>query len=399
MRACSRRSPAGGRLDMRFEFATASRIIFGAGSIKELPTAVLTFGKRALFVVGKSAERAADAIQALKDVAIEIEAFHVPGEPTVERVLEGTTIARSRGCDMVIAMGGGSAIDAGKAIAVLVPNPGKIYDYLEVIGNGQAFPVPSLPFIAVPTTAGTGSEVTRNAVLAVSEKRVKVSLRGPSLLPRLAIVDPSLTYDLPRDVTAASGLDALVQLIEPFVSSAANPITDAVCKEGIRRVARSIRLAYEDGFDQKARADMALAALFSGMALANARLGAVHGFAGPIGGLFPAPHGAICARLLPATMRANLRALRLREPQSPGIGRFDELGHLLTDREEATAEDGMAWVQDTCETLHIKPLHTYGMTPADFPEVIAQAQRSSSMKGNPIALMEDELRKILVEAL
>jgi len=384
---------------MRFEYATASRIIFGAGAVKELAPAASSLGKQALFVVGRSVERAAAAIRTLHDAGIQTEQFHVPGEPTIELVLEGVGTARSRQCDMVIALGGGSVLDAGKAIAALLANPGEIQDYLEVVGKGRTLPGPSLPFVAIPTTAGTGSEATRNAVISVTEKRVKVSLRGPSLLPRLAIVDPAMTYDLPSDVTAASGLDALVQLIEPFVSNAANPMTDALCRDGIRRIARSIRRVYQNGHDVEARADMALAALFSGMALANAKLGAVHGFAGPIGGLFQAPHGAICARLLTPVVRANLVALHQREPQSTTLARFDELGRLLTDSENANGEDEVAWLQDLCADLKIEPLRMYGMTEADFPELIAQARRSSSMKGNPLVLTEDELTGILEEAL
>ncbi|MFH1183657.1 MAG: iron-containing alcohol dehydrogenase [Chloroflexota bacterium] len=384
---------------MRFEFATANRIIFGEGCIRELAPAASSFGRQALFILGKTAKRAAAAIRALQDAGVQTTEFHVSAEPTVELVLDGLEKARSRKCDIVIGMGGGSAIDAGKAIAALLPNPGEILDYLEVFGEGQTLPSPSLPFVAIPTTAGTGSEATRNAVLTVTEKRAKVSLRGPSLLPRLAIVDPALTYDLPKEVTAASGFDALVQLVEPFVSVAANPMTDALCRNGIRLVARSIRRAYEDGADREARAAMALAALFSGMALANAKLGAVHGFAGPIGGSFSAPHGAICARLLPVVVQANLMALRRREPQSSTLRRFDELGSLLTGSEAANGKDGVAWLRELCAEFQIPPLRTYGLTAADFPEVIAQADRSSSMKGNPVVLTNDELTGILEQAL
>jgi len=300
---------------------------------------------------------------------------------------------------MVIAMGGGSALDTGKAVAALLPNPGELTDFLEVVGKGRQLFQPSLPLAAIPTTAGTGAEVTRNAVLMVPQERVKVSLRGPSLLPRLAIVDPELTYDAPRDVTAYSGMDALVQLIEPFLSAASNPMIDALCRDGIPRIARSIRIAYGNGTHAEARGDMALAALFSGMALANAKLGAVHGFAGPIGGLFMAPHGAICARLLPVVMETNLNALRKRESQSDRAARFDELGWLLTGDGQARAEDACAWIRTLCGDLAIPPLHTYGMIPADFEEIVARSRRSSSMKGNPVPLTDAELTAILEQAL
>ena len=217
-------------------------------------------------------------------------------------VRQGVELARREQCDLVIAFGGGSAIDAGKAIAALLANGGELTDYLEVIGKGQPLRHPSVPFIAVPTTAGTGSEVTRNAVLASAEHQVKVSMRSPLMLPRLAVVDPELTLELPPAVTASTGLDALTQLIEPYVSIRANPLTDGFCLEGLRRVSRSLRRAYHAGRDITAREDMSLASLLGGLALANAGLGVVHGFAAPVGGMFHAPHGAICAALLPHGM-------------------------------------------------------------------------------------------------
>lgn len=384
---------------MRFEFATATRIIFGHGTARELPVAAEQFGNRALLVVGKSAERTDAVAGDLEAAGIRVMRFRVSGEPTVELVQEGVEQARVAKTDLVIAIGGGSVIDAGKAVAALLPNPGRILDYLEIVGKGQSLEVDSVPFIAVPTTAGTGSEVTRNAVLTVSEQRVKVSLRGPTLLPRVAIVDPELTYGVPRDVTAASGMDALAQLIEPFVSTGANPMTDALCRDGIRRAARSIRTAYEHPDDAPARADMALAALYSGMALANAKLGAVHGFAGPIGGLFLAPHGAICGRLLPAVVQLNVRLLREGAAESEALKRYDEVAQLLTSRADARGEDGATWIQDLCENLHIPALGTYGMARADFPDIVERSARSSSMKGNPVALTESQMMDILRAAL
>ena len=312
---------------------------------------------------------------------------------------QGVEQARNAKISLVIAIGGGSVIDAGKAIAALLPNRGSILDYLEVVGKGRALEVASVPFIAVPTTAGTGSEVTRNAVLTVTEQRVKVSLRGPTLLPRLAIVDPELTYGVPADVTAASGMDALVQLIEPFVSMGANAMTDALCRDGIQRAARSIRIAYENPNDAPARADMALAALYSGMALANAKLGAVHGFAGPIGGLFLAPHGAICARLLAPVMEFNVRLLREGAADSEALQRYDEVAQLLTDRADARGEDGARWVQELCAELHIPALRSYGIGEEDLAGVVERAARSSSMKGNPVALTANEMMRILQAAL
>lgn len=289
-------------------------------------------------------------------------------------------------------------IDTGKAVSAMLTNRGELLDYLEVIGGGQAISRPPAPFIAIPTTAGTGSEVTRNAVLGAPEQRFKVSMRSPMLLPRLALIDPELTYSLPPAITASTGLDALTQLIEPYVSIRANPLTDALCLAGIERAARSLKRAYMNGRNLEARRDMALASLFGGLALANAGLGAVHGFAAPLGGMFPAPHGAVCARLLPLVMEANLKALQERMPDSPALPRYQEIARLLTGRTDATAEQGTAWVRELVSTLEIPPLSTYGVGSSDLPEAVEKASRASSMKANPIKLTEAELLEILREA-
>ncbi len=384
---------------MRFEFSTSTRIIFGRGTVTELGPAAKSFGERALIVIGKSGERIAGLIRKLGEEGVSVSEFHVSGEPTVALVQTGLEQAKAEHCKLVISIGGGSVIDSGKAIAGLISNLGQIYDYLEVVGKGKSLTNPSLPFIAIPTTAGTGAEVTRNAVLTVADQRVKVSLRSPLMLPRLAIVDPELAYSLPPEITAASGLDALTQLIEPFLSNASNPMTDAVCREGIHFVARSLRRAYEQGDDPQARDDMAIASLFGGMALANAKLGAVHGFAGPIGGMFPAPHGAVCARLLPLVIETNLKAMRDRAAHHPTLERFSELGRLLTGNQNAHAEDGIGWLYEICIALKVRPLASYGVTKSDLPEIIGQAKKASSMKGNPIELMDAELSQIMEMAI
>jgi alcohol dehydrogenase class IV len=285
---------------MRFEFATATRIIFGEGTAATLPELARSFGRRPLVVTGASTERAAWLASALS-----AEVFAVPGEPTVDLVREGARRAHDSACDVIVSLGGGSAIDAGKAIAIIATNGGEPLEFLEVVGKGRAIVAQPLPFIAVPTTAGTGSEVTRNAVLGSTEHGVKASLRSPLMLPRVALVDPELTYGLPPSVTAFTGLDALTQLIEPYVSVRANPLVDTVCVEGIRRVAGALRRAYHDGADPEARRDMALASLFGGLALANAGLGVVHGFAAPLGGSWKAPHGALCAGACAAASRSG----------------------------------------------------------------------------------------------
>lgn len=384
---------------MRFEFATATRIVFGPGRIGEVGALAAGMGQHALVVTGRTLSRAEPLLQSLHAPGMATTLFSFAGEPSTESVREGTALARNAGCDLVIGFGGGSPLDAGKAIAALLTNGGDPLDYLEVIGKGQALKQPPRPFIAIPTTAGTGTEVTRNAVLASPEHHVKVSLRSPLMLPRLAVVDPELTYSLPPEITASTGLDALTQVLEPYVSPAATPITDALCREGLARAARSLRLAYHDGGDAAAREDMAVASLFGGLALANAGLGAVHGFAGPLGGMAAAPHGALCGRLLPYVMVANIRALRARDPEGPALRRYTESAAILTGRPGATAEEGAAWVRALCEELAVPGLAAYGIATSDFPAIVEKARHASSMKGNPIVLTPEELLEILASVL
>ena len=379
---------------MRFEFATATRIVFGEGAAATLPDLVRSLGVRPLVVTGASPARAASLISALSAAT-----FAVPGEPTVERVREGARCVREAGCDLVVSFGGGSAIDAGKAIAAIAANGGEPLDFLEVVGKGRALSAPPLPFLAAPTTAGTGSEVTRNAVLASPEHGLKASLRSPLMLPRIALVDPELAYGLPPAITAATGLDALTQLIEPFVSASANPLVDAICTEGLRRAARALPRAYRDGADREARHDMALASLFGGLALANAGLGVVHGFAAPLGGSWKAPHGALCAALLPHGMAANVAALRNRAPLHPALERYAAVARLLTGRNGAGAEEGIEWVRALCAELNVPPLRAWGVTEADLPAVVEKAARASSMKANPLPLTAEELLAVLTAAL
>ena len=384
---------------MRFEIVTAGRVVFGRGAAGEIGSLVRDLGHRALVVTGRSSERAERLSSSLAGARIALATFSVEGEPSIATVEAGVAAARAHGCDLVIGVGGGSAIDAAKAIAALGPLEADLFDHLEVIGRGLPLPRPGLPCVAVPTTAGTGSEVTRNAVLTSPAHRLKVSLRSPFLLPRLALVDSELTIGLPGALTAATGLDALTQLVEPYLSSRASPFTDALCEEGLPRAARSLLAACRDGSDRQARDEMSMASLFSGMALANAGLGAVHGFAGTIGGIFAAPHGAICAALLPHVMRENLRAIRSRAPGHPVLPRFTDVARLLTGAPAASADDGVAWVHALVRELNIPPLTTYGLTPADVPAIVVQAARSSSMKGNAIALESDELARMLTAAM
>lgn len=386
---------------MRFEFATATRIIFGAGTLCEVGPLAKAFGRHALVVTSRDAHRADPLMDLLNKTENVLSATicRVPDEPTLHQVENDVRVAKAAGCDFVIAFGGGSAIDAGKAVAAMLANDGELLDYMEVIGRGRSLEQPSVPFIAIPTTAGTGSEVTRNAVLASPEHKVKVSLRSPLMLPKVALVDPELTYGLPPAVTASTGLDALTQLIEPYVSWRANPMTDALCVEGIRRSARSLPTACHNGHDKAAREDIAVASLFGGLALANAGLGAVHGFAAPIGGAFPAPHGAVCAILLPLVMTANVRALRSRAPAGETLRRYEEIARLVTGNPAATVNDGLRWTADVVTELGIPGLNAYGIRQEHVAELVGKAAGASSMKGNPIALTTDEMMEVLRAAI
>ena len=380
---------------MRFEFATAGRIVFGPGAIAELPAIAAAYGKRALVVTGRDKIRHAGAIDSLEVAGFHCTLFGVPGEPTLQLVREGAAALKSAASNVVIAIGGGSALDAGKAIATLGANPSDVLEYIEVIGKARPLDCAPCPFIAVPTTAGTGSEVTRNAVIGSPEHGVKASLRSASMLPRVAIVDPDLTLGLPPAITASTGLDALTQLIEPYVCSRANPFVDALCRDGLRTVARNLERAYTNGRDARARAGMSYASLLGGLALANAGLGVVHGFAAPIGGMFDTPHGAICAAILPHGMQANIRALRARAPESAALIRYAEIAEILTERPGATPEDGVEWVWGVVQRLATPPLQVEARR---FPEVVEKAARASSMKANPIPLTCEELTCILTAA-
>ena len=382
-------------MTMNFEFATATRIVFGAGAVNQVGANVKNFGRRALVVTGRNLRRAEKLLANLTASGVGATTFPVAGEPEIATVENGVARAKKEHCDFIIAFGGGSVMDAGKAIAAMLTNDGELLDYLEIIGRGKMLARRPAPFVAIPTTAGTGAEVTCNAVLASPEHKVKVSLRGPHLLPRIAVIDPELTYDLPPALTATTGLDALTQLIEPYVCLRANPLTDGVCFEGLSRAARSLRTAVFDGQNQSAREDMAVASLLGGLALANAGLGAVHGFAGPVGGSFPAPHGAVCAALLPHVMAANLRALREREPKSFALGRYYRIATMLTGNPHATADAGVEWVQKLVAELPVPKLRNFGLREEHLADLVAKAANASSMKANPIVLTPDELTMTL----
>ena len=379
-----------------FEFATADRIVVGSGRAAELPGIVAGLGNRVLVCTGASPSRHDRLLAGLPRPAA---VFPVAGEPTVELARAGVAAAREHGADVVAAIGGGSVIDTAKAIAMLLGNGGDPLDYLEVVGSGRPVTRPAAPCVAVPTTAGTGAEVTANAVLSSPGHGIKASLRSPLMIPRVAVIDPGLTASCPPPVTAASGLDALTQCLEPFVSVRANPLTDGLAREGLRRGAAGLRAAYADGSDLAARADMAICSLLGGIALANAKLGAVHGLAGVIGGAAHVPHGMACAALLAPVTEANVRALRSAPPGHPALDRYAEAARLITGNPSAAIADGLAWIRETITLLGVPRLAAFGIGPQDADDIAAKAARSSSMQGNPVPLDPGALRAILLQAI
>ena len=379
-----------------FEFATAGKIVAGAGRAAELPGMVAGLGSRVLVCTGADPARHGGLLAGLGLPAVVVT---VAAEPTVELARAGVAAAREHGADVVAAVGGGSVIDLAKAVAMLLGNGGDPLDYLEVIGSGRKITQPAVPCVAVPTTAGTGAEVTANAVLASPAHGLKASLRSPLMIPRVALVDPELTVSCPPRVTAASGLDALTQCLEPFVSVRANPLTDGLAREGLRRAAAGLRAAYADGRDLGARADMAMCSLLGGIALANAKLGAVHGLAGVIGGTTDVPHGVACAALLAPVVEANVRALRSAQPGGPALDRYAEAARLLTGKPAASIDDGLTWIRETVSLLDVPCLAAFGIGPQHADDVAAKAARSSSMQGNPVALTHGDLRAIVLQAL
>jgi len=380
----------------RFEFATAGRVLAGPGRAAELPGVLAGLGSRVLVCTGANRARH-DGL--LAGLGLPTAVLEVGAEPTVGLARAGLRAAREHGADVVVAIGGGSVIDTGKAVAMLLGNGGDPLDYLEVIGAGQAITRPAVPCVAVPTTAGTGAEVTANAVLASPEHRLKASLRSPLMIPRVALVDPQLTMSCPRAVTAASGLDALTQCLEPLVSPRASPLTDGLASEGLRRAAAGLRAAYADGENLAARADMAMCALLGGMALANAKLGAVHGLAGVIGGVADVPHGIACAAVLAPVITANVRALRSGPPGQAALDRYGRAARLLTGDPAASVEDGLAWIRQTLVLLEVPGLAAFGVGAQDADEIAAKALISSSMQGNPVALSHGDLKAIVTRAL
>jgi alcohol dehydrogenase class IV len=397
-----------------FEFTTVPRVVFGRGHFSRAGELAAELGRIALVVTNADRSGKLGLLDRLAKLLTEKDIAHsllrVDGEPRAEDVDRGAALARERGCDLLIALGGGSAIDAAKAISGLMTNGGAALDYMEVVGRGQKIAAPGAPWIAVPTTAGTGAEATRNAVIACVEREFKASIRSHHLLPRVALVDAELGVHVRPEITARAGMDALTQLIEAYTSKGATPLTDAVALKGIELAARSLPRAYHHGDDLDAREEMALAALLSGIALNNAGLGAVHGFASPLGAKFPVPHGTVCAALLPHVVAANIEALGAISPLpgregtggGPALARYAAIGRLLAGDAALPDVDALsACARRTSELaaeLHIPRLGQYGLAEKDVPELVALARKSNSMRYNPVELSEAVLQDVLSRA-
>ena len=378
---------------MHFSFSAPRQIVFGPGVAGRLPDLVAGLGRRPFIITGAHPDRVAAALGTLLDSP----GGRAENEPTVDGVRRLTERARAARADCVVGIGGGSVIDTAKAVAMLVANGTDPLDHAEVIGEGRPITEASLPVIAVPTTAGTGAEVTANAVVLSPEHGVKVSLRAISMVPTIALVDPDLTLSCPPGTTADSGFDAITQCLEPLVSHASTPITDALALDGLRH-ADALRRAFVDGADRLAREEMSLMALYGGLCLANAKLGAVHGFAGPLGGMIDAPHGALCGALLGPVVETNLAALRTRDAGNPALDRYRLAAVSVTGRPDAQAGDLVAWISDTVDLLEVPGLRRLGLDPVRHPEAVRKGSVSSSMKGNPIVLTEAELFEVLARA-
>lgn len=376
-----------------FQFMTSSRIIFGEGALDSSLSVISQYGYSVLLVSGKRIERASHVIEYLQQQHLRYQHVAVSGEPNITMVEEAAIGGRRFQPNVVVAMGGGSVLDMGKALAAIIPNQGNVYDYVEVVGRNVPLKAKPLPFIAIPTTASTGSEVTRNAVLRSGQDQVKVSLHSPEMLADVAIVDPTLTYGTDRLTSARGAMDAFTHLMEAYVCGEPNPLTDMICEEGVRRIARSVMAACERD-DHQARSDLSFAAMLGGMAITNAKLGAAHGLASALGGKLDAPHSVITARLAPFVMRENIHAAQL-VGRPDILSRYQRLSHLLTGRKNANVEDGVLWVQMMLDQLALPKLSEFGVCSTSFDQVAQDALKSNAIKGNPIPLTYERLIYIL----
>lgn len=393
-------------MEINFDFHTSAEIYFGKGRISQLPSLCERFGKRIFLFKGKKSLEENGVLERIlnkfKEKNFVYKIWTVSSEPEVETVDEAYLEAKEFNCDLIVAIGGGSVIDTAKAVSGLYTNEGSIIDYLEGVGKGKKIEREALPFIAIPTTAGTGTEVTKNAVISSKKDKFKKSIRHNYLIPRIALISPELSYSQPPWVTSSCGMDALTQLIEPYVSIKSNPLIDSICIKGIGLVANSLLPAYLDGNNELSRNNMSLASLFSGIALANAGLGAVHGIAGALGGLFEIPHGVACAAILPYVFQENIKGIIKREGLAEGIKKYVIISQILTNSNEKneikSIEKGVDYLKELKRKLKIPSLSNFGIKKDDVPSIIKMCG-GTSMKTNPVLLSDDEIENILISGL
>ena len=389
-----------------FAIARLPRIVFGDGARAELPKEAARFGRTGLIVTGARSLRTTPLwptlLDAMRAADLACHDLAVPGEPSPELVDEAVAAFAGKGIDFVIGIGGGSALDAAKAIAGLLPHGHSVMEHLEGVGPERPYPGPSTPLILVPTTAGTGSEATKNAVLSrQGAGGFKKSFRDEQLVARAAIVDPELLASCPPEVVVENGMDAFTQLLESYVSTKANPLTDALAWSGIQAFHDGFFAAWRGGADEEARAGrsrMAYAALVSGICLAQTGLGSVHGLASPLGAYFPIPHGVCCGTLVAEATRINVRALRERALAHPALAKYAAVGELLAGDALGRNKDGadrlVDLLREWTERLGLPRLSAYGMSGDDAALIVAES-RGSSMKTNPIALSDAEIAQVV----
>jgi alcohol dehydrogenase class IV len=386
-----------------FAFATTPQLHFGAGKLSGLSGAVKSFGPRILLITGRhsflSSSRAQNVLNQLDAIALTVQQYRIEREPSPIMIDEAVKSFASYAPDSVVAIGGGSVIDAGKAISAMLPLNEPVKDYLEGVGTKGAHPGVKIPFIAVPTTSGTGSECTKNAVISeTGPQGYKRSLRHNNFVPDLAIVDPELTLTCPKSVTATSGMDAFTQLLESYLSTAANPITDALAIEGLTCVSRSLLKAFHQGDDIIVRTDMALASYLSGITLANAGLGLVHGFASPVGGYFDIPHGVICSALMASANKITVRKLRSGKNDSAALKKYATVGKIFSENknksEDYYTDFLLSLIESLTAEMNIPRLSHFGLAKSDFERII----RATDNKNNPVSLNADEMVEVLMEA-
>ena len=390
-------------MSLSFTIARTPQLYFGAGKFSTLFSTIRSFGKNVLLVTGArsflTSESGRELPDKLRQSGFAFEHVIISKEPTPEIIDQAVRRSISFHCDVVVAIGGGSVLDAGKAISAMLLLNEPVKDYLEGVGTKPSHPGIKVPFIAIPTTSGTGSEATKNAVLSeIGENGYKRSLRHNNFVPDIAILDPLLTINCPQTITASSGMDAFTQLFESYLSTTANPITDSLAVEGLVRVSKSLRKAFADGANTEARTDMSLASYLSGITLANAGLGLVHGFASSIGGFFDISHGVICSSLMPACNRFTVKKLRERRTNDAALVKYANAGKIFSDATNKSDDYYIDYLIDLIDnwtnTMKIPRLRDVGVLPEHFKKIVDVADN----KNNPVALEKDEMMEVLEES-